>query len=270
MTISANCKINIGLDILARREDGFHELSTVMYPVGGLADRLTVERLSGDEVEFCATGIAIDCPEEQNLCVRAARLMQQRYGAGGVHITLEKNIPFGAGLGGGSADATAVVKAINNLYSLQLSQEQLVDVASQLGSDTPFFVYNTPQLCTSRGEVTSPVDVDLSGYNIVLVKPDIHISTAEAYSGVRPKEPQTSLQELISLPVEMWQGQIKNDFEEHIFKLHPSLSQIKEELLKQGALYASMSGSGSAIYGIFGDVNTLDKEFISRYNPYIL
>ncbi len=270
MTIKANCKINIGLDVLQRRADGFHELSTVMFPVKGLFDTLHFERLQSPDVEFVGEGLIIDCDPNNNLCVKAYNLMRSRFSeVEGLKITLDKQVPFGAGLGGGSADATAVILAIDKIFNLNLSEEQLIELASELGSDTAFFVRNTPQLCTGRGEKMSPIQLDLSGKYLVLIKPDVSVSTKEAYSGVRPAYPTTPLEELISQRVEEWQGSIKNDFEPHIFEAHPLLKQIKSEILAAGALYAAMSGSGSTIYGIFDSETKAKSEQLDCYSPYI-
>ncbi|MBQ2424569.1 MAG: 4-(cytidine 5'-diphospho)-2-C-methyl-D-erythritol kinase [Alistipes sp.] len=249
MILRANCKINIGLDVLRRREDGFHELSTVMYPVQGLYDTLTVVR--SEEMTFKQTGICVDCPTEKNLCVKAARLMQRCYGVDNVAITLDKRVPFGAGLGGGSSDATAVILAMNELFDLSLSEQELTARAAELGSDTAFFVRNTPQLCTGRGEVMTPIALPLAGLWLVVIKPEVSVSTAEAYGGVKPFVPEVSLDVLLARPIEQWQGVVKNDFEAHIFKSHPLLGNLKQQLLDAGAIYASMSGSGSALFGIF-------------------
>ncbi len=251
MTINAYCKINIGLHVVRKRDDGYHELQTVMYPVRELYDVVTVETTAYGGVEFVGRGIAVDCPAERNLCVRAARLMQERYRVGGVRIELDKRVPFGAGLGGGSSDATAVVVAINEIYRLGLERNTLAELAAELGSDTPFFVYDSPQYCTSRGEVMEPIDVDLRGLWLVVVKPDEGVSTAEAYSGVSPCVPQCDLRELLTMSVDRWQGSVVNDFEGHILVAHPRIAELKAALLEQGALYASMSGSGSAVFGIF-------------------
>ncbi|MFI3318731.1 MAG: 4-(cytidine 5'-diphospho)-2-C-methyl-D-erythritol kinase [Rikenellaceae bacterium] len=268
MRIKANCKINIGLDLLARRADGYHELSTVMVPIYGLYDDIEVERvISG--VEFRSLGVKIDCADDDNLCVRASRLMQRCYDIGGVSIALDKRVPFGAGLGGGSSDATAVIMAINDLYELNLSESELIARAAEIGSDTPFFVRNTPQLCTSRGEKMEEIDLNLKGYKIALIKPDIHISTREAFSGVRPSVPEVELRRLISMPVAEWQGRVKNDFELHLFKLYPELDRIKCALIDAGAIYASMSGSGSTIYGIFEGDKKIEGEQIASYSPLI-
>lgn len=257
MTINANCKINLGLNVLRRRADGYHDLETVMLPVRGLYDVVTVEPMDSDGVAFSAAGIAVDCAEEDNLCVRAARLMQERYGVGGVHITLDKRVPFGAGLGGGSSDATAVIVVINDIFNLHLDQSTLASLAAELGSDTAYFVYNDAQLCTGRGEIMQPIAVDLAGLWLVVVKPEEGVSTAEAYRGVRPALPEHSLVELLRRPIAQWQGSVKNDFEPHILAAHPAIALLKQCLLADGALYASMSGSGSALFGLFDHKPTL-------------
>ena len=235
MKLRANCKINIGLDVLRRRADGFHDVSTVMVPVRELYDRLEIE--PAIETELVQLGLPVDCPPEDNICLRAWRLMHERYGAGPVRIVLDKRVPYGAGLGGGSADATAVVQGVDALFGLRLAEAELIDCAAALGSDTAFFVRNAPQLCTGRGDV----------------KPDEAVSTREAYAGVRPAVPAESLEESMRLPVTAWQGRVKNDFEPHVFAAHPRLAVLKESLLKAGAVYAAMSGSGSALFGLFDD-----------------
>ena len=258
MELRANCKINLGLDVLRRRADGFHELSTVMLPVRGLYDVVTVDRA----VQMCfdQRGIEVDCPMEKNLCVKAARLMQQRYGVGNVAITLDKRVPFGAGLGGGSSDATAVIVAINELFALNLSEDELIDAAAALGSDTAFFVRNTPQICTGRGEVMTPIALPWEGLWLVVVKPEEGVSTAEAYGGVKPAVPTVSLEQSLQLPVEQWQGRVKNDFEPHIFEVHTAIASLKQMLLSSGAVFASMSGSGSALFGLFREQPKIDVD----------
>ena len=258
MELRANCKINIGLDVLRRREDGFHELSTVMAPVKELYDVVSVSL--SEQMSFVQRGIVVDCPIEKNLCVKAARLMQQRYGVGNVAITLDKRVPFGAGLGGGSSDATAVIVAINELFALNLSEDELIDAAAALGSDTAFFVRNTPQLCTGRGEVMTPIALPLEGLWLVVLKPEEGVSTAEAYGGVKPALPAVSLEDSLQQPVEQWQGRVKKDFEPHIFEAHPTIAALKQKLLSAGAVYASMSGSGSALFGLFKEQPTIDVD----------
>lgn len=251
MICSANCKINLGLDILRRRADGYHDLETVMFPVRGLSDELEVTRRKASGVGFAAEGLAVDCAAEDNLCLRAFRLMHDRYGVDGVSIRLVKRIPFGAGLGGGSSDATAVILALDELFGLHLSEAEKIDCAAALGSDTAFFVRNSPQLCTGRGELMTPYDLDLSGLTLAIVKPDLGVSTREAYAGVRPRVPAVPLAERLRLPVAQWQGTVTNDFEPHIFAAHPAIRTVRDRLLAAGALYAAMSGSGSAVFGLF-------------------
>ena len=250
MRLKANCKINLGLNVLRKREDGYHDLETVMLPVKGLYDVLDVEAIDSG-VEFTGVGIEVDCPEDKNLCVRAVRLMQSRYAIGGVAVRLDKRVPFGAGLGGGSSDATAVIMAINEIYALGLDRPTLASLAAELGSDTPFFVYNRPMLCEGRGEIMSEVEVDLRGLWLVVVKPPFGVSTGEAYGGVRPRIPDCRLMSLIDKSIEQWQGSVVNDFEPHILLAHPTIATLKEELLRSGALYASMSGSGSALFALY-------------------
>ena len=252
MICRANCKINLGLDILRRREDGFHDLETVMVPVSELYDVVEVERVEGCS-SFEQRGLVVDCDAEQNLCMKALRLMQRLYAIGEAKITLDKRVPFGAGLGGGSSDATAVILALNELYNLGLSEERLVEIAAMIGSDTAFFVRNTPQLCTGRGEKMEPIELPLQGKYLVVAKPEEGVSTKEAYAGVKPAVPQVRLAEALQRPIGEWQGLIKNDFEPHIFESHPAIAELKKALLDAGAIYASMSGSGSAVFGIFDE-----------------
>ncbi len=256
MKLKANCKINLGLDILRRREDGFHDLETVMIPVTELYDVITVER--ADEVEFVQTGIVVDCPPEKNLCLRAYNLVRSHCDVPPVRITLDKRVPFGAGLGGGSSDASTVILAMNEEFKLGLSVREMVDMAAALGSDTAFFIENRTQLCTGRGEVMQPIDLDLNGLWLVVIKPPFGVSTAEAYSGVRPAVPARSLVERLADDRATWQEQIVNGFEPHIFAAHPRLAELKQALLDGGAFYAAMSGSGSALFGLFESKPTVE------------
>lgn len=257
MKLHANCKINIGLDILRRRDDGYHELETVMLPVRELYDIVKVERCEGPTT-LTLQGIALDCPSEDNLCMRAARLMQQRYGAGNVSITLTKQTPFGAGLGGGSSDATAVIVAMNELFALGLDEEELIAAAAMIGSDTAFFVRNTAQLCRGRGEIMESIKLPLEGMYLAIAKPAEGVSTKEAYSGVKPAVPSVGLREALGRPVEQWREVVKNDFEPHIFAAHPAIAALKQTMYNAGALYASMSGSGSAVFGLFSEAPQLN------------
>lgn len=251
MKLRANCKINIGLDVLRKREDGFHDLQTVMMPVAGLYDVVEVTPHEGADVLFSQSGITVDCNPESNLCVKAYRLMQSRYNIGGVKIHLDKRVPFGAGLGGGSSDATAVLLLLNKIFNLGISEQELTDLAAELGSDTAFFVRNTPQLCSGRGEIMQPIELPLGGKWLLVAKPNEGVSTREAYGGVKPAIPKQSLQSLIQRPVNEWLGAVKNDFEPHIFVSHPRIAALKQQMLDSGAVYAAMSGSGSAVFGLF-------------------
>ena len=210
MILHANCKINLGLDVLRRREDGYHELSTVMFPVRGLYDVVGVTRTAVPGVRFLSEGLAVDCTPGENICVKAFLLMRERYGVDGVEIRLDKRVPFGAGLGGGSSDGTAVLLALDGLFGLRLSEAELIDLAAGLGSDTAFFVRNTPQLCTGRGEIMEPYPLCLAGMTLVIVKPDVGVSTREAYAGVRPHVPEVPLAERLRRPVAEWQGLVTN------------------------------------------------------------
>ena len=253
MIFFPNCKINIGLNVLRRRGDGFHDIETVMVPVEGLCDVLEIVPAEGGGVTFRQSGLGVGCPEEQNLCVRAYRLMAGRYGIGGVAMHLHKVVPSGAGLGGGSSDAAFTIKGLNKIFSLGLSTEQMELLAAELGSDTAFFIRNEPQLAQGRGEMLSPYPVSLAGKRLLIVKPGVSIPTAEAYSGVSPGVPARRLTELLGEDIRAWRHTVANDFEPHIFAMHPELGEIKECLYNKGALYASMSGSGSAVYAIFDD-----------------
>ncbi len=250
MICRANCKINLGLDILRRREDGFHDLETVMIPVLGLYDVVEVEEVEGAST-FEQKGLVMDCDVEQNLCMKALRLMQRLYGVGEARICLDKRVPFGAGLGGGSSDATAVILALNELYELGLGEEKLVETAAMIGSDTAFFVRNTPQLCTGRGEQMRPIELPLEGLYLAIAKPTEGVSTKEAYSGVKPAVPAVRLSDALRCPIGEWREVVKNDFEPHIFAAHPTIAELKHKMYEAGALYASMSGSGSAVFGLF-------------------
>lgn len=259
MRVVAPCKINLGLDILRRRADGYHDIETVMMAVPHLADVLDIE--PAQQTTFRGEGIAVDCSAEDNLCVRAARLMSEQYGAGGVAITLDKRVPFGAGLGGGSSDAASTIVAINNLYNLGLSEDDMCRVAAALGSDTSFFVRNTPQLCTSRGEVMEPYDLSrLNGAWLAIVKPPFGVSTPQAYAGVAPRIPEVPLVQRLDADMVLWRENLTNDFERTVFALHPSLAEIKQQLYTSGALYASMSGSGSAMFGLFAERPSLELD----------
>ncbi len=242
------CKINLGLQVLARRPDGYHDIATCFYPVPS-SD--IVEVLPFERMEFAVTGTAIPGPAADNLCLKAYRLLKEDFNLPPVQIHLHKIIPTGAGLGGGSSDAAHILRLLNNIFSLGLSQDRLMQYAAAIGSDCAFFIQDQPMVGSGRGEILAPCTVSLKGYYLVLVNPGIHISTAQAYAGVRPGPPEQDLNTILNLPVSQWRHPLKNDFEPSVFELHPAIRSIKEKLYDAGAAYASMSGSGSSVFGIF-------------------
>lgn len=247
-----NAKINIGLYIVEKRSDGYHNLETVFYPLP-LCDKLVVEEQPGlkQPCKLEVEGIAVTDNQEDNLIVKAYRLLEKDFSLGNTAVYLRKNIPFGAGLGGGSSDAAFMLKALNELNALHLTEDQLESYAVKLGADCPFFIRNRPVFATGIGNLFQPVDLSLKGYQFVLVKPDIHVSTPMAYAGIRPRPSLFSLSESIQLPVENWKQRIQNDFEETVFEKFPPIGEIKQKLYAAGAVYATMSGSGSSVIGIF-------------------
>lgn len=271
-----NAKLNLGLDIIRKREDGYHDLSTLFYPVGlyngtpenpePFCDVLEINPTDALENEYHFTGNRIDCPLGKNLVVRATVLFQeelkmrngrniQKY-----NISLEKHIPDGAGLGGGSADASFTLQLLNKIEGEPFNSEELIAMAAKLGADCPFFIINKPVIATGIGEKMTPVELNLDGYWAILVKPAIYISTREAFSNILPREPEVDISEIIGYPIEEWESRgLKNDFERGIFANHPELASIKDHLKSLGAVYSAMSGSGSTIFGIFPDQETALK-----------
>ncbi len=250
LTSVVGCKINLGLHVVRKRPDGYHDIETVFYPIDNFKDKITIAP-SEQAVAFRCEGMVVPALPENNLCVKAFRLLERDYGISGVEILLEKHIPMGAGLGGGSADAAYTLKLLKDFFQLPIKQEQLRHYALQLGSDVPFFLENKPVYATGRGELMTSISLDLSPYRIEVVHPDVFVSTDEAYQGVTPRQPKHSIVALLSQPVSTWRHLLVNDFEERVFAKHPQLAAAKENLYAQGALYAAMSGSGSALFGIF-------------------
>lgn len=248
MIAFANAKINIGLQILSRREDGYHNLETVFYPLK-LYD--VVEVVEAPDMRFIPSGIPIPGDGHDNLCLRAYRLLSEIHDLPPVHIYLHKAIPIGAGLGGGSADAAFLLTLLNTMFELELDESQLMDYARRLGADCAFFIRNVPVLATGIGDVFQDIKIDLSAYHVVLVKPPVHISTAEAYGAVTPDPEGRQLKSAITRPVTEWRDAIVNDFEAGIFANHPEIAAVKNQLYENGALFAAMSGSGSSVYGLF-------------------
>ncbi len=246
-----NAKINLGLNIVERRSDGYHNIETVFYPIP-LTDVLEiVPAREGEQASLTCYGNAVDCPPEKNLVMRAYRLLQQRYGLPAVAMYLYKHIPDGAGLGGGSSDAAHALLMLNNMFDLGLGQPELAAMAATLGADCAFFIYNRPMMATGIGDVLSPIEISLRGKTILLVKPPVGVDTRTAYSRVTPHVPDVSLTEIINRPVIAWDGLLVNDFEASVFAALPQLWLIKAALLDAGAQYAAMSGSGSTVFGIF-------------------
>ncbi len=270
MICHPNAKINLGLNVTERRPDGYHNLETVFYPIP-LCDTLRIETTRSDgkhpdcnypsepltqghvtgDYTFRMDGIGIDCPPEKNLLTKALRLIREHYPLPYLYIYLHKQIPSGAGLGGGSSDATHTVKILNQMFALGLFDGKLERLVTTLGADCPFFVRNRPAFATGIGNIFTPVGLSLSGWYFVLVKPDIFVSTKEAYARISPRKPETPITDIICRPVEEWKNILTNDFEEGIFALHPEIADIKMRLYAQGATYASMSGSGSSVFGLF-------------------
>lgn len=260
-----NAKINIGLNVTERRADGYHNLESIFYPVN-IQDALEV--IESPELGFSYSGIDIPGQTEDNLCVKAYHMLKQDVELPPVHIHLHKHIPIGAGLGGGSSDAAFFIKLLNDKFELDLSVEQMQAYCRRLGADCAFFVQNKPVYAFEKGDRFEDISLDLSAYFLVLVMPDVHVSTAEAYRGVKPSQPEHSLKELIRLSPEEWKNGIKNDFEESVFKAHPTIRGVKAALYDAGAIYASMSGSGSSVYGIFSQpvqLTELEKQHTVFY-----
>lgn len=246
-----NAKINIGLRVVGKRPDGYHNIETAFYPVAW-NDALEIIPAGSGYTQFNQSGMAVPGDEKDNLCLRAYQLLKNDFPSmPAVNIHLYKAIPVGAGLGGGSADASSMLKLLNSYFKLGIPEGRLIAYALDLGSDCPFFIKNTPCLATGRGEILSPVNLDLSAYKILLIYPGVHINTGWAFANIRIQSESASLAEYLTLPVREWQEHLNNDFEQPVFQEYPTLKKIKETLQVKGALYASLSGSGSAVYGIF-------------------
>lgn len=258
-----NAKINLGLRITERRPDGYHNLETIFYPIH-LEDALEVVPLKDNKQEYDLkiTGTPIDGTPEDNLVVRAYRLLKQDFDLPPIHIYMYKHIPLGAGLGGGSSDAAFMIKLLNEKFALGMTTGQMEAYASRLGADCAFFIQDRPVLATGIGNEFTPIDLSLKGMYIVLVKPTVSVSTREAYAGVTPQRPDVPLTTLIRRPIEEWRDCIANDFEPSVFRAYPEIAAIKDKLYDMGAVYASMSGSGSTVYGIFREsVPYIDEHF---------
>jgi 4-diphosphocytidyl-2-C-methyl-D-erythritol kinase len=267
-----NCKINLGLYIIGKREDGFHNLETVFYPVP-VKDALEIVQTSEASipVQFSNSGLIAEANTENNICVKAYHLLKKDFPQlPSVKMHLHKTIPIGAGLGGGSADASFTLKLLNDKFRLGITDSQLLHYALQLGSDCPFFIFNKPCIATGRGEILEAINLDLSAYQLLVVNPGIHINTAQAFSQLKNFSPKNHLKEIIQQPIETWKQDLKNDFEKSMFKQHPEIETVKETIYNQGSIYASMSGSGSSVYGLFKKNQTVNNTFPSHYSVVLL
>lgn len=251
-----NAKINIGLNITSKRADGYHNLSSCFLPIDW---KDALEVIHSEQFEFTSSGLDIPGDSSGNLCVKAYNLLKEKHDIPPVKMHLHKVIPMGAGLGGGSADGAFALKLLNDLFEIGLPNKELEAYAKTLGADCPFFIDNKPKLVTGIGEVMEDVTVDLSGYKIAVVFPGIHVSTKTAFSGITPRTPNYELKAMLQQSPKNWQGTIINDFEETVFAAHPEIQQVKTQLLELGAEYASMTGTGSAVFGVFGKDMNLKK-----------
>ena len=263
-----NAKINLGLNIVSQRNDGFHNLETIFYPIN-LKDGLEIiNSESQEQYQFFQTGIKIDGDPSTNIVIKALELVKNhsKINIPNIDIHLLKKIPTGAGLGGGSSDAAFMLKLLNKAYNLGIPNNELIELALQIGADCPFFLYNKPAFASGIGNQLEPIDLDLSGMYLLIVKPDVFISTKEAYSMVSPKSPTLSLKEIATRPLYEWKELMKNDFEDPIFKKYPQICKIKQQLYDLGATYASMSGAGSSLYGIFNVKPHFHNLFNNHYS----
>ena len=284
-----NAKINLGLNVTERRPDGYHNLETIFYPIP-LCDILNVETVTDitkadDETFFpdsCITitqesddytlqtgGIDINCPAEKNLIIKVLRLLKQEFNIPYLRISMLKRIPSGAGLGGGSSDAAFMMTTLNKMFNLRLSDDEMEQRLATLGADCAFFVRNRPVFATGIGNIFNPCELSLKGWTLVLVKPDVFVSTKEAYAGITPHAPNQCVTDIITRPIEEWKDLLVNDFEDGIFQLHPTIADIKTTLYRLGATYASMSGSGSSVFGLFKqplNENRLNELFAQHFH----
>ncbi|GGK63686.1 4-(cytidine 5'-diphospho)-2-C-methyl-D-erythritol kinase [Rufibacter glacialis] len=259
-----NAKINLGLQLVEKRPDGFHNLLSCFYPVGW-TDALEILPTEG-EASFTLSGLPVPGAPTANLCWKAYQLLRRDFALPAIQMHLHKVIPMGAGLGGGSADAAFTLKILNQLFALQLTEEALEDYARQLGSDCAFFIRNQPVLAVEKGDVFETVPLDLVGWHLVLVYPNLVISTAEAYAGVSPRFPENDLKTMLAQEVATWRDRVVNDFEHSLFPKYPVLGQVKAQLYEMGAVYASMSGSGSTMYGLFKAAPPQPLPFPAEYS----
>lgn len=252
------CKINLGLHVVEKRPDGYHNIETCFVPVPWFD---VVEVIPAREFRFSASGLPVPGAVPDNLCVRAYRLLQTEFQLPPAEVHLHKQVPMGAGLGGGSSNGAGVLRLLNDVFELGLSHETLRRYAARLGSDCPFFIEGRPMLGEGRGELLTPVSLPLDGCWLALVKPDVHVATAAAYAGIAPRVPAQPLRSVLQMPVHAWREALVNDFEPGVASRYPVIAEIKQELYKMGAAYAAMSGSGAAVFGIFNEALDAAKKF---------
>lgn len=267
-------KINLGLNVVERRPDGYHNLQTVFMPVP-LTDALEVHEMdaafpSEVDCDLKVTNIAVEGDEQRNLVVRAYNMLKSEFpDMPRVHAHLRKDIPTQAGMGGGSSDCAAMLLLLNRMFSLGLTQQQLIDRAAQLGADCPIFILNRPAYAEGIGEKLTPIELSLQDYYLAIVRPNIPVPTKEAFSRITPHMPAKNCLDIVRQPIDTWRHELVNDFEESVFALHPEIGAVKQRLYDLGAVYAAMSGSGSALFGIFKKEPALEGEFQGMYKRLI-
>lgn len=264
MVTFPNCKINLGLNIVQKRKDGFHDLETVFLPIP-FYDALEVLPSSNNTTTLTVTGLPI-VNDGENLCLKAFNLLKNDFSSlPEIDVQLHKAIPLGAGLGGGSSDAASMLLLLNKKFNLQIERQKLLDYSLQLGSDCPFFIINKPCLAKGRGEILEEINLSLSDYKIILINPGIHINTGEIFQHINAITPVKPIRDIIQQPVSTWKDELVNDFEKIVFHRHPVIKKIKEDLYNHKAIYAAMTGTGSTVFGIFDKREEVDYSVEKEY-----
>lgn len=270
MVVFPNAKINLGLNIICKRPDGYHELETSFYPIGirDALEILPIDDPHGHDsgVTLTTSGISVDGSAENNICTKAWHLIRKDFPQlPPIHLHLHKAIPTGAGLGGGSADGAFTLRLLNSMFGLGIDEHTIATYALELGSDCPFFLLNLPCFASGRGETMTPSGLNLSDFSLLVIHPGIHVSTAEAFRGVKPAMPVRHIPDILAMPVDQWRDTLVNDFEHTVFPLFPEIATIRDLLYDAGAIYSSMSGSGSSVFGIFPKNGIPDMSFPEHY-----
>lgn len=269
MVVFPNAKINLGLHITEKRSDGYHNIESVFIPIP-INDALEITQNKKEKTEFSCTGIKIPSDGKANLVERAFSLIRKEYQIPTVDLDLLKNIPIGAGLGGGSADAAKCILGLNTLFQLQIPEKKLYKLATQLGADCAFFIKNKAMYVQGIGNIFTEIDLNLSNYHFIVIYPDIHVSSTDAYKNIISRKPTKDIRDIIKQPIETWRKELKNDFEKSVFKKHPKISYLKQEFYNSGAIYASMSGSGSTVFGIFNNLPKTDFKHLGEQWYFVL